>query len=126
MAYCRNCGTQISDTAAFCSQCGCAVSTMNNNYNSPFMNNQYNPYPNAPVKNGMATASMVLGILGVLFLSEPILSLPLNIIGLVLAVQSRKVSRSGKGTAGLVLSIIGLSLLALSLIIKITSPLPFK
>lgn len=109
MAYCRNCGTQISDNAAFCSHCGCAVNMTNSN--NPFFNN---PYANAPVKNGMATASLVLGILGVLFCNAYFLGLPLNIVGLVLAVKSRKISASGKGTAGLVLTIIGLSLTSIA------------
>ncbi len=112
MAYCRNCGTQISDTAAFCSQCGCPVNAASNN--SPFIDNQFTQ--NTPVKNSFATASMVLGILGVLFYGAFFLGLPLNIVGLVLAIKSRKISASGKGTAGLVLTIIGLSLTVLAFI----------
>jgi hypothetical protein len=109
MAYCRNCGSQMDERAAFCSNCGCAVNT--NNYSSPLTDNQFNPYNvNAPVNNGLATASMVLGILGVIFWAVPIIGLAINIVGLVLAAKSRKISNSGKGTAGLVLTIIGLSL----------------
>lgn len=59
---------------------------------------------------GMAVASLVLGIIGVVtcwfgFLS--ILGFICAIIGIVLAVKARKVAKSGLSTAGLVLSIIG-------------------
>lgn len=83
------------------------------NYNSPLTNNSFS---NPPVSNSYATASLVLGILGVIFCSVPLLGSALNIIGLVLAVKSRKVSYCGKGTAGLVLTIIGLSLSSIALI----------
>jgi len=105
MDYCSNCGNQISDQAVFCSRCGFVVNT--NVYNSPLTNN---PFTNPPVQNGYATASMVLGILGVVFGAIFYAAIPLNIIGLVFGVKSRKISINGKGTAGLVLSIIGLPL----------------
>ena len=60
------------------------------------------------VKN-LATASLVLGIVGVAtcwfgFLS--ILGFAASIVGIILAVKARKVAKTNMSTAGLVLSII--------------------
>ena len=51
MAYCRNCGTQLSDQATFCHSCGTAqnAAPAQNTYNPN--QNTYNPTP-APVDNG--------------------------------------------------------------------------
>lgn len=73
------------------------------------------------VKN-MATASLVLGIVGVAtfwmgFLS--ILGFAASIVGLVLAVKARKVAKTNISTAGLVLSIIGTCLGGLGIICAI-------
>ena len=58
--------------------------------------------------NGLAIASLVLGIVGIvcIFAGKGWLSLILGIIGIILAVKSKKQSPSGMATAGLVLSII--------------------
>lgn len=68
-------------------------------------------------KNGMAIASMVLGIisLSILVLTWgylSIVSLILSIIGLPLGVVARKAQPSGKATAGIVLNIIALAICA--------------
>jgi len=57
---------------------------------------------------GMALASMVLGIVGLVTWLLPIIGLPISINGLILGVFALKSKNSGKATAGIVLSVIGL------------------
>lgn len=73
------------------------------------------------VKN-MATASLVLGIVGVVtcwFGLLSILGFAASIVGLVLAVKARKVAKTNISTAGLVLSIIGTCLGGLGIVCSI-------
>ena len=71
-------------------------------------------------KNTNAVAGLVLGIVCLVlsFLPIPIiswLSLPAGIVGLILSVKGRKIqAKKGMATAGMVLSIIGLSIFALA------------
>ena len=65
MKYCSNCGEQIDEKAVICVKCGVPV---NNSFN-----NNINTTPNytqAPVQpkqgHGVATASLVLGIIGLI------------------------------------------------------------
>jgi len=67
--------------------------------------------------NGKAVASMVLGIISVIFIftgSFSLIGIVLAIIGLILGISAKKESPSGMATAGIVLSIIGLALCAIS------------
>ncbi|NLK28946.1 MAG: hypothetical protein GX306_11495 [Clostridiales bacterium] len=70
--------------------------------------------------NGKATASLVLGIISLVFIffgTYAFIGMVLAIIGLVLGIQAKKESPDdGKAKAGVILSIIGLSLCALSFI----------
>jgi hypothetical protein len=66
---------------------------------------------------GKATAALVLGILSVLGAAVPLLGVPLSIVGLVMASKGARSSRPGQARAGLVLSIIGLSLSAVVFVI---------
>lgn len=62
MKYCSNCGEQIDEKAVICVKCGVPVSESNINvpsYNTP-------SYTEVKTGNGAATASLVLGILGVI------------------------------------------------------------
>lgn len=69
--------------------------------------------------NGLAIASLVLGIVSIVFsfigLSIP-LGLIVGIVGIILSVMARKKNPCGMATAGLVLSIIGTILCALMFI----------
>ena len=69
--------------------------------------------------NGLAIASLVLGIVSIVFsfigLSIP-LGLIVGIVGIILGVMARKKNPCGMATAGLVLSIIGTILCALMFI----------
>ena len=66
--------------------------------------------------NGLAVASLVLGIVSIVFsfigLSIPF-GLIIGIVGIILGVMAKKKNPSGMATAGLVLSIIGTILCAI-------------
>lgn len=71
-----------------------------------------------------AVPSMILGLISVILsfivgLLAPYIPLILGIIGLVLAVNANKVAKSGMGTAGFVLSIIGIVLSGIYMILWI-------
>ena len=67
--------------------------------------------------NGLGVASLVLGILSIIFIFVvQWIGLILGIIGIVLAVNARKNNPSGVATAGLVLSIVGTVFCALGFI----------
>lgn len=64
--------------------------------------------------NGLAVASLVLGIVSIVFsFFLQWLGLIIGIVGIVLGVMAKKKNPSGMATAGLVLSIIGTVLCAL-------------
>ena len=52
--YCPNCGAKVDEKAVVCVKCGVALKKETNNTNQP-------------EKSGAATASMVLGIIGLIF-----------------------------------------------------------
>ncbi|HMD52937.1 MAG TPA: DUF4190 domain-containing protein [Phycisphaerae bacterium] len=70
------------------------------------------PSSNQPVKagGGKATASLVLGIIGMLAWILPILGFPITITGLVLGIKSLESPRRGTAIAGVVLNTIALVL----------------
>lgn len=72
------------------------------------MDNQNNQ-PVQQESNGLAVAALVLGILSIVFaFLFTIVGLIAGVVGIILAVQSRKnPAKKGMGTAGLVCSIIG-------------------
>ncbi len=60
------------------------------------------------MNNGKATASLVLGIIGLVAWIFPLIGFPVTIVGLIMGVNGRKSEKKGIATAGLVLSIITL------------------
>ena len=58
--------------------------------------------------NGKATTSLVLGIISMVTWLLPLVGYPVSIIGLVMGFYGIKSEKKSKGTAGLILSIIGL------------------
>ena len=69
-------------------------------------------------KNGNAVASLVLGIVALVLFWLPYISITCGIVGIVLSAKGRKIQyRKNMATAGLVLSIISLSLWALFIIL---------
>jgi hypothetical protein len=74
------------------------------------------PYTPAP-NNGKAVASLVLGIVSIVFCwIYGIVGIIPGIIGLVLGISAKKETPSGMATAGLVLSIIGVAINGIILI----------
>ena len=63
-----------------------------------------------PPSEGKATASLILGILGLFMWLCPIVGLVVGTVGVVLGIQSNKVHRRRSATAGIVMSIICLVL----------------
>lgn len=83
----------------------------NNNYqNNGYQNNGYNNYPQYEPGKGQAIASMVLGIVGIVFWwfgYSAFVSVVLGIIGIILAAISKGAGYyGGIRTAGFVLSLI--------------------
>jgi Domain of unknown function (DUF4190) len=62
---------------------------------------------NTEKKNGFGVASLVLGILSLLFILMPYFGLPLAIMALVFSYKQNKTNPTGQASAGNVLGIIG-------------------
>ncbi len=60
--------------------------------------------------NGKATASLVLGIISMIAWIIPLIGYPVSIVGLIMGFIGLKSEKRGFGTAGLILSIIGLAI----------------
>ena len=60
-------------------------------------------------KNSFGIASLVLGIVSIVFCWVPILGLVAGILAIVFAVKQRKIAPNGITTGGLVTGIIGLA-----------------
>lgn len=67
--------------------------------------------------NGLAIASLVLGILSLLFIGFGIL---FGIAGIITGIMSRKEHLSGMATAGIIMSIIGLVLCVVAYTVIVT------
>lgn len=120
---CSKCGTNNQEGVNFCINCGNPLNqnnqmnnqnpNMNYNYNyqqTPNMNYNYN-YNNKQ-SNGNYTASIILGVISIIFaLTFLGLNLIISIIGLVLGIKAKK----EKGPLGMILNIIGL---VIGLIVK--------
>lgn len=102
-------------------------------YQAPQQTNSYgnanNPYPQQPVytvpqpkpANGMAIASLVLGILSIVCCCAGFFGILPGVIGLILAIICfSKGNKGGMAVAGLVLNIIGVALAVVALIMLIT------
>lgn len=134
---CNNCGRQNEDGVRFCIGCGADLTAAPQpTYQAPQAPYQapqapYQPpyqapygMPVAPVVpgKGLGVASMVLGILSLVFFCVFWLSLPLSIIGLALggagiAKAKRVGAPCGMAVAGLVCSSIALGLALLMIIL---------
>ena len=74
--------------------------------------------PVHPKKN-LATASMVLGIVALVFCWFWYLSIPCGIIGLVLGIVAQKAGKIGMATAGIITSIIAIVIAVVIIIIAV-------
>ncbi len=68
-------------------------------------------------KKGFAIASLVLGIVSVVFMCVWYLGIPAAILGLIFGIIANKAKKNGMATAGIVLSIIGLVLVVILIIL---------
>jgi uncharacterized membrane protein len=84
------------------------------------------PHQQAGARNGMGTASLVLGILGVVLFFFPYVSVILSVLAIIFGsigikrANRGEASNKGMATAGLVLGIVG-AVIALILLIAIGS-----
>ncbi len=70
----------------------------------------YARVPQPPASQGMATASLVLGICSPFMALCPLVGIAVSITGLVLGINAKKKNQGKMATAGIVLSCIGLGL----------------
>jgi uncharacterized membrane protein len=97
---CRACSAITQTEKTFCPECG-----------TSYFQAIQSPQPNGQVSNSKATASLILGLVGLV-----VFGLILGIIGLALASQAKKeiasnpgrYNNAGAATAGIVLGVIDL------------------
>lgn len=137
MAFCKHCGSQIEDNAAFCGVCGQAQNVAEPQapvYQAPVQPQQpvyvapqapVNPYaqPVVPGK-GLGVASMVLGIVSLVLFCVWYLAIPCAIIGAALGgvAQSKAKAagvKNGMAVAGITCSCIALGVAILFLLLGI-------
>ena len=106
MSFCKNCGGNIADGAAFCPVCGQAVNIAANNQYQPHYSPNYNPpYQNTTVKtNGIALAGFIIGCVSLLINLWGLVVLAALIMSIIGCVQIS--SGKGKGNAFAVAGII--------------------
>ena len=105
--YCTNCGANLPDGTKYCSSCGTPVGAPQRPMQVTYAQQNYIPYqqPENPTGKGLAIASLVLGIIGVVNMG----SLVFSLVGLILGCVARgKGYKKGIGTAGIVLGIVGM------------------
>lgn len=127
MKKCRYCGADMEDTAIFCSRCGKQAGDENGpfetggGFRQEDFRSTYQGYYREPVRyNGMAVASLVLGVLSAfmngLYFVPSILAIIFGALGK--SQISRDPSQGGRGmaAAGMILGIIFLAVYVLLLI----------
>ncbi|MEI6310266.1 MAG: zinc-ribbon domain-containing protein [bacterium] len=141
MPYCSNCGKEHDANARFCETCGLNLgvqqmvqpSQMPGTYQSiqptptvqPAQSRSPEPFSTVPT-NGTATAGFVCGLVAIILVWIPwvsLIAIILGVIGLILSglglSQANKIEGSGRGMAiaGLVLSIIVVLIFVIALAI---------
>ena len=125
MKKCIYCGADMEDQAKFCSVCGNLAQNASEDPYPPYGNpNRYPPPAYMQQRtNGMATASLVLGIVSVFF--NAFLLAP-SVLAIVFGVMARgQIERdpsqggSGMALAGLILGIIFLIVYAVAIVISL-------
>ncbi len=112
---CRNCGTDCEENLNFCPSCGTALAQNETPDSAPQTAGSAEPiqppvyYGYPPVVqpgNGYATASLILGIIS--FLCFPAIT---GILGIIFGCVAKSYgNKSGKATAGIICSIVGIIL----------------
>jgi len=105
MTFCSNCGGNIVDGIKFCSSCGKEVKV---NHTETNLNITSTQNTNIVDKKSQATASLILGIIGLIAWVLPLFGFPVTIIGLIMGIVGQKSTKKNMAMAGIVLSIIGL------------------
>jgi hypothetical protein len=107
--FCAKCGTQVEEGSKFCQKCGTPVvqaAAQPQMVSAPPVNFQ----PAAAIKNsGMAVASLVLGIVGMVFIPfiPSILAIIFGALGIGQVNKSNGLLKGkGMATAGIILGII--------------------
>ena len=103
--YCSNCGNKIVEGNSFCTKCGIRVVSGRKSIVKD-------------EKNGLKTASLVLGIMGIvgsLTLVLSPLAFVISLVGIILGVIAKK---SIKNVEGILISSIGLFLSSLMFVIS--------
>lgn len=127
--FCPKCGNQNDDNARFCAACGAVFDNaaqqpqqpQQPQYQMPQQPMYANMQPVVPGK-GLAVASMVLGIIGLVLFCIWYIGIPCSIIGLILGgISSSKAKaygmKSGMAVAGIVCSCIALGLNIIGIIL---------
>lgn len=141
MKTCNSCGAQMNDNDRFCMSCGADQRIENaapaaepvtpvaepvqqtyeapvqQTYEAPAQSYSYDAssssIPGEDPAHGLAVASLVLGIIGLLCCT------PCSLVGLILAIVAKsKGSKSGMATAGIVLGAIGIAFSVILLILN--------
>lgn len=126
MKYCKRCGTPCEDGDAACRNCGYRFDQTSGtrDYNSNF-SQQTDMYSNHPHTNGMAVASLVLGLIGILFLPCRGIGLITSVLAIIFGAISWRSIRASRGAetgngmaiAGLVLGIVSVALAVLVILL---------
>ena len=130
--FCRNCGANIPDDSRVCTVCGVPVEQQQPDFQQPAQEQPVYQQPvyqspafSQPIPQmttvpgkGMAVASLVLGIVSLVFFCVWYIALSCGIVGLILggiAMNKAKTvgMRNGLAVAGLVCSCIGVGLMVL-------------
>lgn len=99
MKYCPKCGEENNNEAKFCKSCGKSLDEVINQANNNQINNN---------KESLGTASIVLGIIALIFalfcftLFPIFLTIPLSLVGLILGIVNKV--KKGKKFAGIILN----------------------
>jgi len=123
---CPNCGKEIPDESLFCGECGADLNQINQQpiqepVSEPVAEQQTQTVKNEPNgSNTMSLLSLIFGIFGVICIFfNSIIATGLGIAAIILGLMGRKIGARSMGTAGMVLGIIIVAIIALILIFTI-------
>lgn len=118
--FCNQCGSQVEDGKSFCPNCGTqlkkpepVMSERTNFSQDAFVGfNQMDMNQKLIIANALTIISLVFGGLGgILFGVIPaLIGIASGVVGLLMAIDLRKLSGGAMGTAAFVMGIVGVSL----------------
>lgn len=107
MKFCEYCGEKLEKDQVFCTKCGKKVKTEEETKSKQTKKSETTNKIEPTKKEGLGTASMVLGIISlVLSFIINILVLPLAIVGLILGIVNK--AQKGNKISGIILNIIAI------------------